>query len=96
MCISSNLHQPMMRCRNPAERQSPVVNQTDSPTSRQCLLMAHGILTIAVEWRHRFERDVCMRQKRIERDFKKSEAESRGEKFDEDEDDLEYTMWRPF
>jgi hypothetical protein len=54
-----------------------------------------GILTIAVEWRHTFERDVYMRQKRIERDYRKSTAESRGEKFDDDED-LEYTMWRPF
>jgi hypothetical protein len=54
-----------------------------------------GILTIAVEWRHTFERDVHIRQKRIERDYRKSVAESRGEKLDDDED-LDYTMWRPF
>jgi hypothetical protein len=54
-----------------------------------------GFMMIAVEWHHMFKRDVYLRQKRIERDYKKSRAEERGQKFDDDSD-LEYTMWREF
>jgi hypothetical protein len=54
-----------------------------------------GFLLIVIEWHHMFVRDVYMRQKRIERDYEKSMAEQRGEKFDEDAD-FEYTMWREF
>ena len=42
-----------------------------------------------------FKRDVYMRQKRIERDYNKSVAESETKPFDNDSD-LEYTMWREF
>lgn len=54
-----------------------------------------GFLMIAIEWHHMFKRDVYMRQKRIERDYNKSVAESDGKPFDDDAD-LEYTMWREF
>lgn len=54
-----------------------------------------GFLMIAVEWHHMFSRDVYMRQKRIERDYEKAQAEQAGKAFDEDAN-LEYTMWREF
>lgn len=54
-----------------------------------------GFLFIAIEWHHMFQRDVYMRQKRVERDFKKWEAERDGVPFDEDFD-MEYTHWREF
>jgi hypothetical protein len=54
-----------------------------------------GFLLIAFEWHHMFQRDVYLRQKRIERDYRKSVAEAEGRQFDDDED-LEYTMWREF
>jgi hypothetical protein len=54
-----------------------------------------GFLMIAIEWHHMFTRDVYMRQKRIERDYNKSAAETEGKPFDDDAD-MEYTMWREF